>query len=59
MEILMKTRNNNTKIINISELESELEKVISIKTLDINEILNKLENGDLLGFNDVHFKKIV
>lgn len=57
MEITMKTRNNSIKVINDFELEVELEKVISTKNLDISEILQKLDRGDLLGFNDVHFKK--
>lgn len=57
MEITMKTRNNSIKVINDFELEVELEKVISTKNLDISEILQKLDRGDLLGFNDVYFKK--
>lgn len=57
MEITVKTRNNSIKVINDFELEVELEKVISTKNLDISEILQKLDRGDLLGFNDVHFKK--
>lgn len=57
MEITVKTRNNNIKVIKSFELESELEKIISTKSLDISEILFKLDRGDLLGFNDVYFKK--
>ena len=57
MEIIVKTRNNNIKIINEFELEAELSKIISIKGMDISEVLYKLKRGDLLGFNDVYFKK--
>lgn len=57
MEIIVKTRNNNIKIINEFELEAELSRIISIKGMDISEVLYKLKRGDLLGFNDVYFKK--
>lgn len=58
MKIKVTYRNKDPKIIEDYNLEEELKKVISIKGLNISEILYKLDRGDYLGFNDVFFKKI-
>lgn len=52
------TRKNSEKIISVYELETELSKITNINKVDINEVIRKLNRGDLLGFNDVHFKKV-
>lgn len=59
MKIRVKHRNKEEKFISILDLKSELAKVISTKTLDLNEIEMKLNRGDILGFNDTEFKKVV
>lgn len=59
MKIRVKHRNKEEKIISILDLESELAKVTSTKSLDLNEIEMKLNSGDILGFNDTEFKKVM
>lgn len=56
MNIIVTSKNKEKKIISVFDLEKEISKVISIKQVNIDETIVKLKRGDLLGFNDVHFK---
>ena len=51
-------RNKETKRLYEHEVLEEIEKIMPILMNEKKDILYKLERGDLLGFNDIHFKKI-
>ena len=40
------------------EVLEEIEKIMPIPMSEKKDIMDKLERGDILGFNDIHFKKI-
>ena len=51
-------RNKETKWLYEHEVLEEIEKIMPIPMSEKKDIMDKLERGDILGFNDIHFKKI-
>ena len=50
-------QNKETKRLYEHEVLEEIEKIMPIPMSEKKDIMNKLERGDILGFNDIHFKE--